>query len=293
VSKGRVRTYDELLARYAIERSDVEREPVRLGFGSIDADLRGVSPGQVLGFAARSGTGKTWFLGTVADAFAARTDAGCLVLSLEQPGPEWVERSLAIHADVSPEQVEEAARERRLGDLAGGFLERMRNARVVDEPLTLDDVPAALQEARDSLQVPLRLVLVDYLGLLRTAGTDAYQRASALGVGLKALAKSEDVPIVVAVQLSRAGGDGSQPVSMDMLRDSGVLEESLDFLLGAWRPGKQKDLPLPDAISLRDVLRVAVLKNRKGPDGRQVDLHFRPDSRRLYEEADPFSSELV
>ena len=137
--------------------------------------------------------------------------------------------------------------------------------------------------------VPLRLVLVDYLGLIGSTGKDAYERASAIGRGLKAIAKAEKVAIIVATQLSRAGGDGSEPVTLPMLRDSGVIEESLDFLIRAWRPGKAAGLPPADALSLRDVVRVAILKNRKGSDGRWIDVRFRPDSRRLYEDADPFA----
>lgn len=51
-----------------------------------------------------------------------------------------------------------------------------------------------------------------------------------------------------------------------MLRDSGVIEEAADFVLGAWRPEKARDLSPADALSLRDVLRLAILKNRKGPE---------------------------
>jgi replicative DNA helicase len=285
-ARSRVKSYDELLEQYALERSGPELEPVRLGFGSIDADIRGISAGQVCGVAARTAVGKSWARATIAETFAARQDAGCLVLSLEMPGTEWAERQLAIHADVAPEAVEQAARRGELGPLAAGFLERMRNARVVDEALALDALPDTFADARQRLSVPLRLVLIDYLGLLDAQGRDAYERASALGKGLKLLAKAEEVAVVVAVQVSRAGGDGSEPVSLSMLRDSGVLEESFDFLLGAWRPGKARNLTPPEALDLRDVLRVSILKNRKGADGRTVDLRFRAASRRLYEPAE-------
>lgn len=60
-----VRTYDELFAEYAAERSKPGYESVHLGFGSIDADLRGISPGQVCGIAARTAVGKTWLLETI------------------------------------------------------------------------------------------------------------------------------------------------------------------------------------------------------------------------------------
>jgi hypothetical protein len=280
---SRVKTFAELLEEYEAERSQPDHEPVRLGFGSLDADIRGVSAGQLLGVAARTAVGKTWALASIANTFAGRRDAGALILSLEMPGLEWAERALAIHADVSPEQVEGWARQGTLLEHAKPFLERTRHQLLIDEPLALETLPAALADARARLTVPLQLVLVDYLGLLGSTGRDAYERASALGKGLKLAAKDERVAVVVAMQLSRAGADGSKPVSLEMLRDSGVLEESMDFLLGCWRPGKAEGLTPPERFELSDVMRVSILKNRKGLDGRTVDLRFRPESRRLYE----------
>jgi hypothetical protein len=285
---GRVRTYPEILTEYARERSQDDYEPVRLGFGSIDADIRGISVGQVGGIGARTAVGKSWALATVEHNFAIRKDVGSLTLSLEMPGLEWAERAIGIGCDVAPEMVESWAKDGELGAHVGGFLERMENALVCDEPLGLDDLPAVFAEARARLNVRLGLVLIDYLGLLEAPGRDSYERASALGKGLKRVAKVEKVPIIVAMQLSRAGGDGSEPVSLQMLRDSGVLEESLDFLIGCWRPGKAANLTPPDAIDLRNVMRVQLLKNRKGDDGRVVDLRFRDESRQLYEPSEVF-----
>lgn len=282
-ARNRVQTFGELLERYAAERSGESGEPIRLGFGSLDAELRGVSAGRVLGVAARTAVGKTWLLASVLHTFALRRDAGALTLSLEMPGPEWAERQLAIHADVAPEQVETWARSGELAVHSREFIESMEHVVVADESTSLAGLPAVLDDARERLAVPLRLVVVDYLGLLGSDGRDAYERASALGKGLKELAKAEDVAVVVAMQLSRAGEDGSVPVTMAMLRDSGVLEESLDFLLGAWRPEKAHGLGPLETEQVRDVIRVAILKNRKGNDGRVVDLRFRERSRRVYE----------
>jgi replicative DNA helicase len=82
----RVRSFDELLDAYADERSRPGYEPIKLGFGSLDADMRGVSPGQVLGIAARTAVGKTWALNTITHNVAPGGDTGTLVLSLEMPG---------------------------------------------------------------------------------------------------------------------------------------------------------------------------------------------------------------
>lgn len=284
---SRVTSYEDQLLAYQAERSDVAWQPVRLGFGTIDTAIRGVSPGQVLGVAARTSVGKTWLLQTIEHNVSARRDAGCLSLTLEMPGVEWAERAVAIFENVAPEVVESWARQGELVGRAASFLRRMENVRLVEDAVALGELPAVIGQAREALGVPLRSLLIDYLGLLDVPGRDAYERASAIGKGLKRVAKAEKLAIVVAMQLSRAGGDGSEPVSVEMLRDSGVLEESVDFLLGAWQPGRAQNLTPMDALALRDVLRIRVLKSRKGGDGRQVDLRFQPESRRLYEEADP------
>jgi replicative DNA helicase len=288
----RVRSFDELADQYVRERTDPSHAPTRLGFGTLDTRMRGISPGQVAVIAARTGVGKTFTLGSVTHNFTAREDAGCLVLSLEQPGPEWFERQFAIHEDIAQETVEEWAKQGELGRHLAPFLERMQNVRLVEDSVRLEDLAATLEQAAKQLKVPLRLVLIDYLGLLGATGKDAYDRTSRIAVGLKEAAKSAAVSIVLATQLSREGGDGSEPVSLTMLRDSGVVEEAADFVLGAWQPGRLRDLSPLEALELKDVMRVALLKNRKGMLGDPVDLRFRADSRRLYEPSEPFALEV-
>jgi replicative DNA helicase len=188
--ESRILGFDQLLANYAVERGRPGYEPIGLGFGSLDADIRGVSPGQVLGVAARTSVGKSWALSTITHNVAVRPETGVLVLSLEMPGVEWAERQLAIAEDVAPEQVEAWARDGELGQHAASFLERMANTVVCEDALRLRELPSLFADARSTLNVPLRLVVIDYLGMLGADGRDAYERASSLGRGLKQLAKA-------------------------------------------------------------------------------------------------------
>lgn len=283
----RVKTYEQLLDEYQVERNDPSFEPIRLGFGTIDAELRGVSPGQVAVIAARTGVGKTWLLEAI-ESNVAETGVGICVMSLEMPGLEWAERAVAISEGVAPEQVEAWAKQGELQERTADFLAKMANVRVVENVGPNEMLPT-LEAVRESLPVPLRLLLIDYFGLLDTSGRDAYERVSKAAIGLKKLAKQEHVSIVVASQLSRAGGNGSEPVSLEMLRDSGVVEESADFIIGAWRPEKQRDISPDDYFKTKNVLRLAILKNRKGGEGRDIALRFEPGSGGVYEDADPFA----
>lgn len=281
--------YEELLRRYASERGPDSAPVVRLGFGSLDAEMRGISSGQVCGIAARTAVGKTWALASVEHFLAGWEGCGILCCSLEMPGAEWAERALAIHTDVAPEQVEVWAKERTLRKEAASFLKRMENVALVDSAVHVDELPQLKAKAEERISpTQVRVVLIDYLGMLHAPGRDQYERASYLGKQLKGFAKSAGVSVIVAMQLSRAAGDGSLPVTLDMLRDSGVLEESMDFVIGCWRPGRDERLPIEEQLSLEDTMRCRLLKNRKGRDGREVDLVFRQRSRKLVEEAWPF-----
>jgi replicative DNA helicase len=293
VTRFNVKTFDDLLAEYVRERGDPAWKPIQLGFGTLDTEMRGVSPGQVCAIAARAGVGKTFLLNSVLHNFARlRPDSAALNLSLEMPAVEWLERQLAMHENVAPEEVEHWARQNELAGHSRLFLERMQHALICDSMLRLNEVQSVIAEARSKLpaDVPLRLVLVDYLGLIGTEGRSDYERASAIGRGLKEIAKAESVAIVVAAQLSRAAGDGSEPVALDMLRDSGVIEEAADFVIGCWRPGEAKNIAPAEADELENTLRVRLLKNRKGKQGRIVDLAFGDPSRKVYEPADPFAA---
>jgi len=277
---GALKNYGELIGEYAKERAS-DSPVIRLGFGSLDADMRGISPGQVCGFAARTTVGKTWALATVEhNCMAAH---GVLSLSLEMPGVEWAERALAIYADVAPEQVEIWAKERTLEERASSFVAASRNVLLCEEAVNIANLGSLVEQARE--RIPVRLLMIDYLGLLHSNGRDTYERASTIGKALKEVAKRYRVSIVVAMQLSRAGGDGSTPVTLDMLRDSGVIEEAMDFVIGCWRPGKNQDADPLEQLQMEDVMRCQLLKNRKGHDGRVVDLVFRAQSRKLFEQA--------
>jgi len=282
-----LRTYEQLLDEYAKERGPGGPPTVRLGFGTLDADLRGISPGQVCGFAARTSVGKTFALASVERNCAA---IGVVSLSLEMPGLEWAERAFAIYEDVAPESVEGWAKQGQIKEEWHDFLEATKNVLICERGVHLEHLDGIVAAARQ--RIPVRVVLIDYLGILGARGRDSYERASLIGKGLKEFSKRSKVAVVVAMQLSRAAGDGSTPVTLDMLRDSGVIEEAMDFVIGCWRPGRNVDATVAEQMALEDVMRCRILKNRKGTEGREVDLTFRPQSRRLVETTDPFRAAL-
>lgn len=113
-------------------------------------------------------------------------------------------------------------------------------------PIYIDDTPAlsvmelkgkARKLVRDK---GVRLIVVDYLQLMvaDVGKGNREQEISKISMGLKALAKELNVPIIALAQLSRAvearGGD-KKPLLSD-LRESGSIEQDADMVLFTYRP---------------------------------------------------------
>lgn len=80
------------------------------------------------------------------------------------------------------------------------------------------------------------MILVDHLQIMRSEGHNDYARTTAAAKDLRDMTKRRKIGTIVLVQTSRKGGSGGDPVSMDDGRDSGAIEEVMDFIFGIWRP---------------------------------------------------------
>lgn len=171
-----------------------------------------VTPGDLFVIGARTGSGKTAMLGTLA-ANAAAAGWQVLLFSLEMAAT-----------------------------LIG---QRLRNAGI-DQALPIwieDDAQFATLEAMtafaraflDANADRRTVVMVDYLQLVRTRTRfdKRYELIGHVCRGLKLMARSCDVPLVVAAQLSRAveiRGKDARPQLSD-LRESGEIEQTADQIL--------------------------------------------------------------
>ncbi|MDE3097786.1 MAG: AAA family ATPase, partial [Chloroflexota bacterium] len=251
---------------------------VTLGLPPLDAAMRGIAPGEVCEVMARAAVGKTAFvLNVLRNVSRPLRDGGLdgrtLFFTLEMPLAQVFERAAQIECDLPGWRVEDELREEteqhgRIVSRTTGAFDRVY---FVDRDfLTYKDLDRYLDVAAEKLGAPVSFVVVDYLGRMQGArGDSPYEVTSTLAKQLKYLAKQRDIPILYLHQTSRAGTDGSTPVTLDMARDSGVVEEAADFVLGLWRP----DMAHSQGIE-QERLRVALLKARRGPTT-QVDLLFR------------------
>ena len=95
----------------------------------------------------------------------------------------------------------------------------------------------AVVDASYSMGEAVKTVFVDYFGLLKDdeRSSSEYQRASNVARGIQDVTQELQFFNMILSQVTRAGGDGTERLSYDMSRDSGVIEEVADYWAGLWR----------------------------------------------------------
>jgi len=260
---------------------------IQLGYAALDDVLRGLTPGEVLTLLARPGVGKTAFALNLMSRMSAEGQLPTLFFSLEQQAVEVFERLASMFLGWPGREIEDRTRDEDplvLSQLRE-VVQRWHHCVIVEKPCTLEQLDALIEAARAAplWSEPLRLVVIDYLGMvgLGRPGPSLYEQTSRIARALKNLAKRHRVALVVACQVDREGGTGGEPISLKMARDSGVIEEAADYLLGLWRPALNDKLPREERLAKKNQLVVRVLKNRSGPAPKTVTLHFDATSLRI------------
>jgi replicative DNA helicase len=110
-------------------------------------------------------------------------------------------------------------------------------------PLYIDDTPSlSIFELRSKvkklkMKADIRLVVVDYLQLMKGDAQIREQEVSQISRGLKAIAKEFHIPVIALSQLNR---DVEQRVDkkprLSDLRESGAIEQDADIVCFIYRP---------------------------------------------------------
>ena len=242
---------------------------VATGYPSLDEKIGGFQKGEFTVLAARTGIGKTEFVvNLIVNQMRRHIVFG--MFSAEMAATRIIQRVLFTEAALGQHIFSSgratAADFTALTDGATGLYER---------DAFLDDTPAISfsklrSGARRMVSRGAQILYVDYLTLIRygNKNTPRHERIGELSKEFQRLARELDVPIVVLSQLNRTG-EGAQP-SLDMLRQSGEVEEDADLILFLHR----------DRASTTTKLIIA--KSRDGASG-VVEFQYNPSKSQYLE----------
>jgi len=243
---------------------------IMTGIPFIDKRTRGVGAGETMLIIARTAVGKT-ILGQNILKNMSKKGAVTLFFSLEMTLPTVYERFSQMSQRMSSEDFEylfqQDPSEAKL--VVDTVAKDLACVYIIDQPLlSVTDIGDYITMAEElEIGTKVKAVLIDYMGLIDTHDQhgSAYERVSQVARELAGMAKQKQVAAIIIHQVSRAGGSGNQKVTFNMARDSGVIEEAVDYVVCCWRP---KENPRQKIVMSLD-------KNRNG-SCRQETLDFNP-----------------
>ena len=290
---------------------------VSTGMRALDDLLGGLHKSDLIILAGRPSMGKTALATNIAFNAARRwqrskvegedpSKAGGAVVgffSLEMSAEQLASRMLSEQAEIPSEKL-------RRGDMTQDQFRALVRAsqEIEDVPMFIDDTPAlsiagVMSRARRlKRQHNLGLVVIDYLQLARPSGQqrveNRVQEVSEITRGLKALAKTLNVPVLALSQLSRSveQREDKRPQLAD-LRESGSIEQDADVVMFVYRDEyyherKQPEMGTPAhqewlerGERIRGVAEVIIGKQRHGPTG-VARLHFSKETTKFGDLAD-------
>jgi replicative DNA helicase len=259
-------------------------EAVTWGFSGLDAQIPGIYPGEVFGLMARPGIGKTLLLNHMARQSAP---LGHVFFSLEMPAAQIASRLARSIYGYTRGQLEDVARV-HLDPTA--YLDGSAGLTLIDQAgLSVAQMDGYVRSLKVGAMrgTPIRLITVDHLGLIGgDRGLSTYDRVSTQARELKELAKRHNVALLVAIQVNREqGGDGSRELTLGAARDSGVVEEAVDYLVALRRLDRSRDATQDVRDKYRDVVFAKVLKNRHGVIGEEIALRLNGIDLTLHEDS--------
>ncbi len=277
---------------------------VSTGLIDMDKKLGGLHKSDLLILAGRPSMGKTslatniafnvakaYKKGRLPDGSEGAVDGGVVgFFSLEMSAEQLAARILSEASEVPSEQI-------RRGDMTEGEFRRFVDAAKALEscPLYIDDTPAipiaqlAARARRLKRTHGLDVLMVDYLQLVRGSGRseNRVNEISEITMGLKAIAKELNIPVIALSQLSRQveNREDKRPQLSD-LRESGSIEQDADVVMFVFREEYYKEREKPgdhemekmaawaeEMERLHGKAEVVIGKQRHGPIG-TVELSF-------------------
>jgi replicative DNA helicase len=260
------RSIDDLISEVEkIHNKEKSLIGIPSGFYSIDRITGGWQPGNLIIIAGRPSMGKTALALTLA-LNPARLKFPVCMFSLEMSESELATRFMSGSTGYTNVEIRNA--NLNFDKFVNG------SHSLANLPIYIDDTPAlSLFELRSKvkkviIQHGVKIVIIDYLQLMKAEAGNREQEVSVISRGLKAISKEFNIPVIALSQLNRGVEErADKHPRLSDLRESGAIEQDADIVCFVYRPSvygiKTVDTE-GDCISTENVMIMDCAKNRNG-----------------------------
>lgn len=266
----------ETLDRVVELKGHVTRGPGS-GFTDLDRRLMGFGPGEFIIIAARPAMGKSAFAAQIAENICTgqghykqfTQGAMCVgFVSLEMSAEELMQRTVLGRAGVELNRARDGLLSNQAFQDVGAHAAMMARAPLhilSCGSLSIQDLQAQVRQL--VLQHDARIIIIDYIQLMKASGPKGMSRQQELGIvsrGLKEMARDLGIVVIGLAQVGRQveeRGVASRMPQLSDLRESGDMEQDADRVLAMMRPHYYDPEEDPDYAI------ISILKNRHGAVG--------------------------
>lgn len=262
---------------------------ISTGFAELDRMTNGLHESEMIVIAARPSMGKTALAMNIAEHVSINEKLPVAVFSLEMSSQQLVQRLLCSRARVNLQKVRDGFLAERDFPSLTAAASKLAEAQIfIDDSAGLSILELRAKARRLKAQKGIRLIVVDYLQLLRSTTRRAMDNRqleiSEISAGLKGLAKELKLPIIVLAQLNRQpeARTGGKPRLSD-LRESGSIEQDADLVGLLVRPEIYEEDEDARAEKAGEA-ELIIAKQRNGPVG-EIALTFLKEFTRFEDRA--------
>src|SRR5947199_794443 len=251
---------------------------ISTGFVEFDRMTSGMHAAEMIVIAARPSMGKTALAMNIAEHVSINEKLPVGVFSLEMSSQQLVQRLLCSRARVNLQKVRDGFLGERDFPSLTAAASKLAEAKIfIDDSASLTILELRAKARRLKAQQDVRLIIVDYLQLLRSTSRRAQDNRqleiSEISAGLKGLAKELKIPVIVVAQLNRHPEQrtGGKPPMSD-LRESGSIEQDADLVALLVRPELYEE-DEEARVEKAGEAELIIAKQRNGPVG-EIPLTF-------------------
>lgn len=241
----------------------INTEGSGVGFETIDSTVS-LRPTDVVFWAGYSGTYKTMVACEVALYNAIKLNKNVLFFSMEMSAGSLYERLISRIMGKSSYEIEQMAKDGKQALLLAQVKQVVQeHIYVIDKSnLTIKDIEKYIIIANNRIikNGKVDYVILDYFQYLNMK---TFEEVAESAKYTKVIAKNHNVVFFILSQLNRTGDNYSQP-TIKMLKGSGDLEASADYIFLAYRPEFDNKLNLEEQQKLKGVVKIIVGKARRG-----------------------------
>lgn len=240
---------------------EIDKNTIKTGLDALDGHMQ-FQTGRLYAILAAPGVGKTSCCFQIINNISKSGELN-MMASYDMGEPDVLEKLALKHLRISKKELYRRVKEESdfVEKLSAILESNYSNTKFIFKTgQTLDELKSSIKEVENSSGRKVRVLIVDYLELIQSKFSDPTQASMESIQGLRDIAISMNICVIVLLQPSKQGTNINEPVtSYTMAKGSSSIQQAVTAMLTLHRPGYSSRTPENDIY-----MGVDCVKNRSG-----------------------------